>query len=171
MEYNEQAFKEKANLKAMKVWLALIAIMTLSYGSDLSKGIYTATQYVVFLVMAWVPFAIGLLTLKLKGRATPYYKDVLALGYGFFYAYVVCITDSATAYAYILPLTSMLILFKDRSYMIRCAVTNEIVIVISATAPCLPRTESECENDRLLPAVFNAASVLYLLYSFCRPLK
>ena len=47
MEYNEQAFKEKANLKAMKVWLALIAIMTLSYGSDLSKGIYTATQYVV----------------------------------------------------------------------------------------------------------------------------
>ncbi len=83
MEYNEQAFKEKANLKAMKVWLALIAIMTLSYGSDLSKGIYTATQYVVFLVMAWVPFAIGLLTLKLKGRATPYYKDVLALGYGF----------------------------------------------------------------------------------------
>ena len=82
MEYNEQAFKEKANLKAMKVWLALIAIMTLSYGSDLSKGIYTATQYVVFLVMAWVPFAIGLLTLKLKGRATPYYKDVLALGYG-----------------------------------------------------------------------------------------
>ena len=132
MEYNEQAFKEKANLKAMKVWLALIAIMTLSYGSDLSKGIYTATQYVVFLVMAWVPFAIGLLTLKLKGRATPYYKDVLALGYGFFYAYVVCITDSATAYAYILPLTSMLILFKDRSYMIRCAVTNEIVIVLSA---------------------------------------
>ena len=74
MEYNEQAFKEKANLKAMKVWLALIAIMTLSYGSDLSKGIYTATQYVVFLVMAWVPFAIGLLTLKLKGRATPYYR-------------------------------------------------------------------------------------------------
>ena len=132
MEYNEQAFKEKANLKAMKVWLALIAIMTLSYGSDLSKGIYTATQYVVFLVMAWAPFTIGLLTLKLKGRATPCYKDVLALGYGFFYAYVVCITDSATAYAYILPLTSMLILFKDRSYMIRCAVTNEIVIVISA---------------------------------------
>ena len=52
MEYNEQAFKEKANLKAMKVWLALIAIMTLSYGSDLSKGIYTATQYVVFLVIS-----------------------------------------------------------------------------------------------------------------------
>lgn len=43
MEYNEQAFKEKANLKAMKVWLALIAIMTLSYGSDLSKGIYTVS--------------------------------------------------------------------------------------------------------------------------------
>ena len=169
MEYNEQAFKEKANLKAMKVWLALIAIMTLSYGSDLSKGIYTATQYVVFLVMAWVPFAIGLLTLKLKGRATPYYKDVLALGYGFFYAYVVCITDSATAYAYILPLTSMLILFKDRSYTVRGHKRDRHCA--QCTAPCLPRPESECENDRLLPAVFNTASVLYLLYSFCRPLK
>lgn len=48
MEYNEQAFKEKANLKAMKVWLALIAIMTLSYGSDLSKGIYTADAVCCF---------------------------------------------------------------------------------------------------------------------------
>ena len=52
MEYNEQAFKEKANLKAMKVWLALIAIMTLSYGSEHSKGICTETQYFFFLVMA-----------------------------------------------------------------------------------------------------------------------
>ena len=165
MEYNEQAFKEKANLKAMKVWLALIAIMTLSYGSDLSKGIYTATQYVVFLVMAWVPFAIGLLTLKLKGRATPYYKDVLALGYGFFYAYVVCITDSATAFDEYVDSVQGSQLYdtvrghkRDR----HCA---------QCTAPCIPRPESERENDRLLPAVFNAASVLYLLCCLCRPLK
>ena len=68
MEYNEQAFKEKANLKAMKVWLALIAIMTLSYGSDLSKGIYTATQYVVFLVMAWVR-TFGRRDVEVKGES------------------------------------------------------------------------------------------------------
>lgn len=69
MEYNEQAFKEKANLKAMKVWLALIAIMTLSYGSDLSKGIYTATQYVVFLVMAWGAVCNRTADVEVKGES------------------------------------------------------------------------------------------------------
>ena len=36
MEYNESYFKAKSNAKARTVWLILIAIMTLSYGSETS---------------------------------------------------------------------------------------------------------------------------------------
>ena len=38
MEYNELYFKAKSNAKARTVWLILIAIMTLSYGSETSQG-------------------------------------------------------------------------------------------------------------------------------------
>ena len=130
MEYNEEEFKRSANLKAMKIWLALVAILTLSYGSQVSEGTYTPGNYVLFLLMGWIPFGIGLIVLKWKGTATAVYKDVLALGYGFLYAEIVFTTDSAMTFAYILPLTSIMVLFKNRKYMIRCAVANGIVVVI-----------------------------------------
>ena len=44
-------------------------------------------------------------------------------------------------------------------------------VVVGKVLSMARHDESERENDRLLPAVFNAASVLYLLRSFCRPLK
>ena len=114
MEYTEQAFKEKANLKAMKVWLAF----DYDYDTVIRKRPFQGNLY-GDAVCCFSGYGVGavcnrLLTLKLKESGHRIIR-MSCLGYGFFYAYVVCITDSATAYAYILPLTSMLILFKDRS--------------------------------------------------------
>ena len=71
MEYNELYFKAKSNAKARTVWLILIAIMTLSYGSETSQGLHSAKYYTTFLLMAWVPFFIGILVLKINGKAGP----------------------------------------------------------------------------------------------------
>lgn len=130
MEYNESYFKAKSNSKARTIWLILIAIMTLSYGSETSQGLHSARYYITFLLMAWVPFFIGILVLKINGKASFIYKEVVAVGYGAFYTYVILTTDSAIAFGYILPLTSMLILFKDRKYMIRCGIANEIIVIV-----------------------------------------
>ena len=130
MEYNESYFKAKSNAKARTVWLILIAIMTLSYGSETSQGLHSAKYYTTFLLMAWVPFFIGILVLKINGKASSIYKEIVAVGYGSFYTYVILTTDSAIAFGYILPLTSMLILFKDRKYMIRCGIANEIIVIV-----------------------------------------
>lgn len=130
MEYNESYFKAKSNSKARTIWLILIAIMTLSYGSETSQGLHSARYYITFLLMAWVPFFIGILVLKINGKASSIYKEVVAVGYGAFYTYVILTTDSAIAFGYILPLTSMLILFKDRKYMIRCGIANEIIVIV-----------------------------------------
>lgn len=130
MEYNESYFKAKSNAKARTVWLILIAIMTLSYGSETSQGLHSAKYYTTFLLMAWIPFFIGILVLKINGKSSSIYKEIVAVGYGAFYTYVILTTDSAIAFGYILPLTSMLILFKDRKYMIRCGIANELIVIV-----------------------------------------
>ena len=84
MEYNELYFKAKSNAKARTVWLILIAIMTLSYGSETSQGLHSAKYYTTFLLMAWVPFFIGILVLKINGKASSVYKEIVAVGYGLY---------------------------------------------------------------------------------------
>lgn len=132
MEYNEVEFKKMANRKARTVWLILSIILTVSYGSDVSSGIRTPGYYIAFLLFCWIPFVIGLLVLRLKGQASSVYKIVVAVGYGIFYTFIVCTTASPLAFIYILPLTSMLVLYKDRNYMLWCGVTNLIITIGSS---------------------------------------
>ncbi len=77
MEYNESYFKAKSNAKARTVWLILIAIMTLSYGSETSQGLHSAKYYTTFLLMAWVPFFIGILVLKINEKLLLYTRKSL----------------------------------------------------------------------------------------------
>lgn len=131
MEYNEKTFKESANKKARKIWMILSIILSLSYGSDTANGLYSSQNYIIFLLMCWIPFFCGIAVLKWKGMATPLYKDAVAFGYGTFYTFLICTTESPIAFIYILPLTSMLVLFKDRGFMIRCGIANSIVVILS----------------------------------------
>lgn len=132
MEYNEEEFKIKANRKARNVWFILSIILTLSYGSDTSSGIRTGEYYVAFLLVCWIPFLLGALVLKLKGQASSIYKIVVAVGYGIFYTFVVCTTASPLAFIYILPLTSMLVLYKDRNFMLWCGIANLFITIGSS---------------------------------------
>ena len=128
MEYDEELFKQKSNQKAKNVWMILATILSLSYGSDVSTGLYTPRRFVIFLAMCWIPFFIGLLVLKIKGKGSSMYKEVVAVGYGCFYTYVLLTTESPLAFMYILPLSSMLILYKNRNFLIRCGIANLVVI-------------------------------------------
>lgn len=131
MEYNEEIFKISANKKAMHVWMALIILLTASYGSETSQGLRTKEYFLTFLAICWLPYLLGFFILKIKGAATPIYKIAVAVGYGISYTFIVCTTTSTLAFIYILPLTSMMILFKDRNYMICCGIVNCIVTIIS----------------------------------------
>lgn len=132
MDYNEEVFKISANKKAMHVWMALIILLTASYGSETSQGLRTKEYFLTFLAICWLPYLLGILILKIKGAATPIYKIAVAVGYGISYTFIVCTTTSTLAFIYILPLTSMMILFKDRNYMICCGIINSIVTIISS---------------------------------------
>lgn len=129
MEYNEELFKEKANQKAKTVWLVLSLILSMSYGSEMSRGLRTKEYYIIFLLICWVPFILGLLALKLQGKASAGYKYIVAIGYSIFYGYVVATTASPLSFMYILPLASMLVLYKNRNYMLGFGVLNSLILI------------------------------------------
>ena len=59
MNYDENTFKEKANIKARRIWLAFAILLSANYGTDTSNGLYPVSHYIIFLVLCWVPFFIG----------------------------------------------------------------------------------------------------------------
>ena len=93
------------------------------------KWLRTVGYYVIFMLVAWIPFLIGLVILKLKGRASDIYKDVVAVGYGVLYVFGLFTTQSVLAFVYILPRTSMLILYKNRNYMLRYGIFTMVGII------------------------------------------
>lgn len=129
MEYNEEYFAKSSNRKAMAIWLILCMVLSGAYAIEIVKGLRTLDYYIMFLAVCWIPFFIGLIILKIRGIGTSIYKDVIILGYGAFYIFVLWTTTSVLAFVYILPMTSMLILFKNRNFMIRCGIANIIAML------------------------------------------
>lgn len=132
MEYNEVEFKEKANRKARKIWIVFAVLLSANYGSDVSNGLYPTTQYLIFLALCWIPLIAGEIILRVKGFATESYRYNLVIGYGIFYTFVICTTSSPIAFTYILPVTSLLVLYKSKRFMVVCGVANTFIIIGSA---------------------------------------
>ncbi len=82
--------------------------------------------------MCWLPLIFGEVLLRVKGWATELYRYDLVIGYGIFYTFVICTTASPIAFTYILPVTSLLVLYKNRKFMINCGIVNSLIIVGAA---------------------------------------
>lgn len=132
MNHDEKLFKEKANRKARKIWLIFAILLSANYGSDFSKGLYSAGYYLTFLALCWIPFIAGEILLRVKGWDTTRYKFDLVIGYGIFYTYVISTTSSPIAFTYILPVTSLLVIYKDQLFMRYCGIVNAIIIIGSS---------------------------------------
>lgn len=132
MTYDENVFKEKANRKARKIWIVFAILLSANYGSDASGGLYPTTSYLIFLALCWLPLILGEVLLRVKGWATELYRYDLVIGYGIFYTFVICTTASPIAFTYILPVTSLLVLYKNRKFMINCGIVNSLIIVGAA---------------------------------------
>ena len=132
MDYDEKLFKAKANIKAQRIWLVFALLLTANYGSDVSSGLYPVNNYIIFVILCWIPFFIGEILLRIKGKDTDAYKYNLVIGYGIFYTFLLCTTESPIAFTYILPVTSLLVLYKQRKFMVYCGIANTASIIFSA---------------------------------------
>ncbi len=132
MNYDESVFKEKANRRARRIWLVFAILLSANYGADVANHLRGTTYYLIFLSLCWLPIIIGEILLRVKGFATDLYKFNLVIGYGIFYTFVVCTTESPIAFTYVLPVTSLLVLYKNKKFMIGCGIANSLIIVGSA---------------------------------------
>lgn len=131
MEYNEKRFAESANKKAMGMWLALSIVLSIAYALEVVKGTKTASFYIIMELLCWGPFIFGLAVLKTKGWHTRLYHNIVGIGYGIFYLYIMLTAPGTLAFAYVFPMVSMLIIYKNKKFMIRCGVATVGILIFT----------------------------------------
>ena len=129
MEYNEKQFAKSANRKAMGMWLAMGIILSAAYSIEIIKGLKTVQYFIVMELICWVPFILGLVYLKVKGWHSRGYAEVAGVGYMLFYLYIMVTSPGTLAFTYILPLVSMLIIYKNRNFILRMGVATTLIVV------------------------------------------
>lgn len=129
MNYDEKFFLRGANKKVMIMWLSLCVMLSVAYIPQVLNGAKTWLFYGGLMAFAWIPFLTGFVILKVRGWHTKLYKNFVGYGYGLLYLYVMLTAPGTLAFAYIFPLVSMLVIYKDKKLMLRCAIANIALIV------------------------------------------
>jgi methyl-accepting chemotaxis protein len=116
-EYDESFFRAKANKRAGITWLALIFIANIYYGIKTKNGEIARGYFIAFTVVGWVTYITGYIVSMIKGKAAKEYKWVLGICYLLFYAVIAWTALDKISYIFILPLLSILILYKDPKFI------------------------------------------------------
>ena len=116
-EYDESFFRAKANKRAGITWLALIFIATIYYGIKTKNGEIARGYFIAFTVVGWVTYITGYIVSMIKGKAAKEYKWVLGICYLLFYAVIAWTALDKISYIFILPLLSILILYKYHKFI------------------------------------------------------
>lgn len=111
--YDVKYFDGKANRRAGTTWLVLMLIVTVYYGVKMTQGIIGKEWYVLFSAIGWSEYLIAGICLKIKGMHFPGYKWMLGLGYLTFFGFIAWTSLDEVSYVFVLPLISILILYKN----------------------------------------------------------
>ncbi len=111
--YDERYFNAKANRRAGTAWLILMFIVTIFYGVKMKEGAISLNWYILFSAIGWVEYLGACILLKIKGMDYSGYKWILGIGYVLFYGFIAWTSLDQISYVFILPLISILILYKN----------------------------------------------------------
>lgn len=129
--YDESYFQAKANKRGVLTWLALNVIVSIYYWIKVQRGALHMQFFMVSMVSGWLALAVAVAVLKLKGAAYKRYKWVLGGGYMFFYAVIAWMSMDKSSFIFILPLLSILVLYKDPKYIRTMMVVTLFVLIPS----------------------------------------
>ncbi len=129
--YDEAYFRAKANRRAGTTWLMLLIIVSVYYGVKMAEGEVNRYQYVMFTVVGWLQYFGSGIFLKVKGMDQPGYKWFLGMGYLLYFAVISWTTTDELSYVFILPLISILALYKNPKY-IRVMMWSTLFVLISS---------------------------------------
>ena len=131
MEYDGKVFLARANKRTLIMWAVMISFFSTSYLFDVISGTKSVVWFIGLCVFCWLPFIFGTIFLKIRGIDTDKFADVVGAGYGLFYLYVMVSTNSLLTFAYVIPMTSMLIIYKEKTFILRCGIFNIGVVLFS----------------------------------------
>jgi len=127
--YSAEYFQGRANKLVLIFWAAVCLVLSAAYALEVVKEQRTMGYYMVFLAAAWVPFLIGAVVLKIRGMKTRAYREIVLIGYGSFYFFVLWTSAGTLTFVYILPIACVLVLYKNRNLLIRCAILSELALI------------------------------------------
>ena len=116
--YDEAYFRAKANRRAGTTWLILLVFVTIFYCSKDSVGSWDGQIWkITMAVVGWSTYITAGLFLKFKGMDFKGYKYIMGYGYLLFFAFISWTVLDEISYIFVLPLISILVLYKDRKYI------------------------------------------------------
>jgi len=130
-QYDESYFRAKANRRAGTTWLTLMLIVTIYYAAKMMDGAVGKNWFILFSAVGWGEYIFGGLMLKIKGMDNENYKWVLGLGYLTFYGFISWTSMDEISYVFVLPLISILILYKNPK-LIRIMMWTTLFILITS---------------------------------------
>jgi len=115
--YDEKYFNAKTNRRAGTAWLVLLLIITAFYGVKVMEGDIHVEWFVLFSSIGWIEYLVAGILLRIKGMDYPGYKWILGVGYVLFYGFIAWTSMDTVSYVFILPLVSILVLYKNPKLM------------------------------------------------------
>ncbi len=165
MDYDEKYFKISANKKALRMWVIIGLALTGAYIAECVKGARTVPYTVLFCFICWVPFVFTYIFIKIKGWDYDNCKHMVAVGYFIFYFFLLFTSYYHITFAYSFPVVSMLVLYKDRSLMIRCGIMNLFDVVVTFIKDWL--TTGFTHDDIVsYEIMFGCVILVYLSYTW-----
>ncbi|MBQ9765616.1 MAG: methyl-accepting chemotaxis protein [Lachnospiraceae bacterium] len=169
MEYNEKHFKSLANKYVQRVWLIVNIVFTIAYLLEVLKDARTWGYYAIFMTLSWGPMIAGNILLKIKGTDSKWYREVMCIGYGIFFAFAFFTSATLLTFSYVFPISALLILYKDHKLLLRIEALNIAVVVayavyIFATNQDGSRFLADVEIMIVVTILMYAAFLLALLY-------
>lgn len=165
MDYDEKYFKISANKKALRMWVIIGLALTGAYIAECVKGARTVPYTVLFCFICWVPLVFTYIFVKIKGWDYDNCKHMVAVGYFIFYFFLLFTSYYHITFAYSFPVVSMLVLYKDRSLMIRCGIMNLFDVVVTFIKDWL--TTGFTHDDIVsYEIMFGCVILVYLSYTW-----
>lgn len=130
-EYNEKEFATRANKRVLAMWTVMALVLSAAYALEITKGLKTVSYFIWMQAFCWIPYIAGIVAIVIKGWHNRWYRDICAGGYWMFYAYIMFTSPGTLAFAYVLPMLCMLVIYKDKKLMLRYCVLNILILGIT----------------------------------------
>lgn len=129
--YDEKYFNAKANRRAGTTWLTLMLIVTVYYGVKMMQKDISTEWFILFSVIGWAEYLVAGIILKIRGMDHTSYKWIMGIGYVTFFGFIAWTSLDEVSYVFILPLISILILYKNPK-LIKAMMWATLFVLISS---------------------------------------